>query len=178
MQLRKDITVSDTEVLSVVYTKQEFQMEDTAIAVYDKYKISILLSEDLRLFSIILQVILLCNDHYETEKNKKTPDNMPKIVAKTMRYISENFEKQLTLTELAADANCSVAYLSRIFKQHTGMTLYQYITAIRIANAQILLRKGLSVTEVCFAAGFNDCSNFICKFKKVTGITLLKFQKI
>ena len=42
MQLRKDITVSDTEVLSVVYTKQEFQMEDTAIAVYDKYKISIL----------------------------------------------------------------------------------------------------------------------------------------
>lgn len=279
MQLRKDITFFDTEVISIVYTKQEFQMEDTAIAVYDKYKISILLSEglhavldkkiisgkknsvlffrpdelhfgrmsrsgvhsyldifipvtffarishgeeaavflndrskerincislerlqqetiadlakqtieilqsegspeDLRLFSIILQVILLCNDHYETEKNKKTPDDMPKIVAKTMRYISENFEKQLTLTELAADANCSVAYLSRIFKQHTGMTIYQYITAIRIANAQILLRKGLSVTEVCFAAGFNDCSNFICKFKKVTGITPLKFQKI
>lgn len=133
-------------------------------------------SYNMKLFSLVLQTILLCNDSYDDEKTKSADYTLPDKILKIMRYISQNFNEKLSVSELAQISHCSVTYLSRIFKQYTGMTLYNYITAIRIANAQILLKENLSVTEVCFMCGFNDCSNFINKFKKITGETPFKFQ--
>lgn len=101
---------------------------------------------------------------------------MPEIITRVMYFISEHYSEKISLTELAKISNCSVTYLSRIFKQSTGMTLYNYITSVRVSNAQTLLRENLSVTEVCFLCGFNDCSNFINTFKKITGKTPSKFQ--
>lgn len=132
---------------------------------------------DIRLFSNFLQIVLKCNDFYQSEKTSASSAPIPTIVHQTMQCISENFCESLSLENLATQANCSVAYLSRTFKKHTQMTVYEYITNTRIANAQNLLNEGLSVTEVCFSCGFNDCSNFINKFKKITGTTPLKFQQ-
>ena len=70
-----------------------------------------------------------------------------------------------------------VAYLSRLFKQYVGTSVYNYITVTRIANAQKLLKNGATVTEACFCSGFEDCSNFIRTFKKLTGETPLGYKK-
>ena len=195
MKIEKDIKLfNDNESISVVYTKENFETTDTDIAVYDKYKISILLSEglnavvgdkviksgknsDMKIFSLMLRIVLLCSDFYEKQKYNPIDFQMPDIVTGTMMYISENYKDKLSLEKLASMANCSVTYLSRIFKQYVGMTIYNYIIATRIGNAQIMLNEDVSVTEVCFACGFDDCSNFIRTFKKITGKTPLQFQK-
>ena len=279
MKIEKDIKLfDDGELFSVAYTKENFETTDTAIAVYDKYKISILLSEglnavvgdkviksgknsvvffrpdelhfgrvsragvhsyldffiplsffekfckgseiikfitdksenrvnyivfdmphqkiiyetaidtieilksndknsDMKIFSLMLRIILLCSDFYEKQKYNPIDFQMPDIVTGTMMYISENYKDKLSLEKLASRANCSVTYLSRIFKQYVGITIYNYIIATRIGNAQIMLNEDVSVTEVCFACGFDDCSNFIRTFKKITGKTPLQFQK-
>ncbi len=135
------------------------------------------IEESLTPISLILQLILLCNDCYKIQKNSLGGANIPKAVKQTMRYISENYEKKLSVKTLAEAAHCSVAYLSRIFKQYTQMTVYEYLTATRIAAAQTMLKKDYSVTEACFSCGFNDCSNFIRCFEKITGTTPLKYKK-
>lgn len=134
-------------------------------------------SNNMKLFSFILQIILLCNDFYDAEKLKPVNYKMPNMIINTMRFISENYNQKLSMKEIACMSHCSVTYLSRIFKQYVGMTVYDYITTIRIAKAQIMLREGKSVTEACFSSGFNDCSNFINKFKRATNETPSEFKK-
>lgn len=131
---------------------------------------------DAELFSIMMQVMLLCTKSYETQKINPIQSEIPKFVNRTLLYIAENYEKDLSLNQLAAQAGCSVAYLSRTFKQYTGKTIYNHIIDIRIGNAQILLRNGRSVADVCSLVGFDDCSNFIKTFKKLTGKTPLQFK--
>ena len=63
----------------------------------------------------------------------------------------------------------SEAQLYRLFKKETDMTVKEYITLRRIAEAKKLLRMGCSVKEAGFNSGFNDYQNFIKAFKKVEG---------
>lgn len=133
--------------------------------------------DDIKLFSLILQIVILCSDFYEVEKSKPLNCNIPELVLKVMHYISENYEKKISVKELALMSKCSVVYLSKMFKYYTNMTIYSYITTIRISKAQILLKEGKNVTETCFLCGFNDCSNFINKFKRIVGQTPSYFKK-
>ena len=134
-------------------------------------------NSDMKIFSLMIRIILLCSDFYEQQKNNPVDYQMPDIVTRTMMYIMENYENKLSLEELASKSNCSVTYLSRIFKRYVGLTVYNYIIATRISNAQIMLKENMSVTETCFACGFDDCSNFIRTFKKNIGKTPMQFQK-
>ena len=72
----------------------------------------------------------------------------------------------------------SEGYLSRKFKQVTGMGLNQYITLVRISNGEKLLRESnLSVTEVAECCGYNDSNYFAAVFKRVKGVTPLRYRK-
>ena len=133
---------------------------------------------EMRLFSLILQIILLCSDAYEAAKANPTNTKFPPFVQNTLLYISKNYTQQISLEQLAIRERCSISYLARIFKQYTGITIYQYITNLRFAHAQKLLIDGVSVTEACFASGFNDCSSFIKKFKELTNLTPKQFQAL
>lgn len=132
---------------------------------------------DIKLFSLILQTVILCNDFYEAEKAKPLNQSIPEFVLKAISYISESYEKKLSVKEIAEVSRCSVVYLSRLFKKYMNMSIYGFVTTIRISNAQKLLKEGKSVTEACFLCGFNDCSNFAGKFKRITGQTPSDFQK-
>ena len=72
---------------------------------------------------------------------------------------------------LAASFFLSESYICRIFKQATGTTINQYITAKRISRAKILLAEGRTVTEACSLCGFGDYSNFLKSFTRAVGIS-------
>lgn len=133
-------------------------------------------TSSLPLLALALQVISYCSSAYETQKSAPKDSHLPAVVTKTIAYLSEHFDRKLSLSELAANAGCSVTYLSRTFKRYTGKTVYHYVTATRIMNAQRMLKAGTSVTEACFASGFEDCSGFIRTFKRITGETPLKYK--
>jgi AraC-like DNA-binding protein len=105
----------------------------------------------------------------------------PKIhqnIELTLTYIETNFQHEITL-----DSLCSVAYLSkfyfiRLFKAHTGITPNEYILNYRINHAKFLLNStAMSISEICFACGFNSENHFIKTFKKITGQTPRNYQK-
>lgn len=155
---------------------------DTQKSVIDiaKKTVNILCTENqsgnIELFSLMLQIIILCSENYEKQKKNPQAINMPEFVTKTLLFISENYREKLSLGTLAENAGCSVTYLARIFKQYTGKTIYNHIIDVRIGNAENLLNQGFGVTDACFASGFDDCSNFIRTFKNITGKTPLQFK--
>jgi AraC family L-rhamnose operon transcriptional activator RhaR len=63
------------------------------------------------------------------------------------------------------------AYLSRLFKQHTGLPPMRYLAQRRVEHAASLLRSDLSIQQVAALAGWPEPSYFARRFKAATGLT-------
>jgi AraC-like DNA-binding protein len=100
-------------------------------------------------------------------------------VFEIVRYINENYYESLTLPTISAQFYISPYYLSRIFKETTGFTFVEYLTSIRVKQAQKLLRETkLSVTEISEKVGFGSITQFGRKFKDITKISPLNYRRI
>lgn len=94
------------------------------------------------------------------------------VIEHIQMYISDNFTKNLTIAEIAASVYLSQTYVSLLFKQETGETIYEYLMKVRIAKAKELLRDPrIKFYEVCELVGYADPSYFSKLFKKMTGLT-------
>ncbi|MCS6827032.1 MAG: helix-turn-helix domain-containing protein [Caldilinea sp.] len=92
------------------------------------------------------------------------------LVEKVREFVARNYASPFTREQLAAEIGVTPAYVSRIFRQHTGVSLWEYVTGFRIARARELLEHSdLSITEVAFTVGFNDSAYFSRVFRKETG---------
>jgi len=99
-------------------------------------------------------------------------------IEKTLEYMNQNFDKSITLSEVARLANMSDAAFSRFFKQRTGNTFIDSLTEIRLGHAsRMLIDTTQSIAEVAYNCGFNNISNFNRIFKKKKGCTPKDFRE-
>lgn len=99
-------------------------------------------------------------------------------IEKTLEYMNHNFDKPITLNEVARLANMSDAAFSRFFKQRTGNTFIDSLTEIRLGHAsRMLIDTTQSVAEIAYHCGFNNISNFNRIFKKKKSCTPKDFRE-
>ena len=99
-------------------------------------------------------------------------------IEKTLEYMNKNFDKQITLSDVAKLANMSDVSFSRFFKQRTGNTFIDNQTQIRLGHAsRMLIDTTQSVAEIAYHCGFNNISNFNRIFKKKKGCTPKEFRE-
>ena len=100
------------------------------------------------------------------------------VLAYVKQYILDHIGGDLSLQKLAKVTYYNSSYLSRIFKQNTGVTLSEFIMEARINKAKVLLQKSrLKVYEVSQQVGFDTPIYFNRVFKKMTGSTPKDFKK-
>jgi AraC-like DNA-binding protein len=77
----------------------------------------------------------------------------------------------LDVAALARDAAMSEGHFSRQFRRAYGESPYSYLMTRRVERAMALLRRGdLSVTEICFAVGFQSPGTFSTRFTELVGV--------
>ena len=106
-------------------------------------------------------------------KNKGQVD----AVIAMRNYIDCNYDTDLNLDLLSKIQFISKFHLLRLFKKYYGLTPRQYLMDRRIAVAKQHLRDGKSVTETCFAVGFESLGSFSTLFKRKTGKVPAQYQK-
>lgn len=111
-------------------------------------------------------LVLISRAYYDAPDSIKHDITENQKINQILLYINENLTEDLSLEHLASHFYISKYYLSRQFKQFTGLTLYQYIMKKRLIVSRNLLRSGSSVMEACFQCGFGDYSNFLKAFKR------------
>lgn len=98
---------------------------------------------------------------------------MRQLVEKVSDYIAGHFrDPNLNISMIGAHFDLKPAYLSRLYKDHTGEGLLDRINRERIGEAKRLIADGgKSVSEIAGHVGYNDVNAFIRVFKKYEGIT-------
>ena len=111
---------------------------------------------------------------FSTENNKTIS-----VIWKIQCQLEQNYAEKITLATLAAEHHISASYLSHLFKRITGYTVLQYLTMTRLSVARKLLSETeLSITEIVYATGFSDCSNFSRLFKREVGCSPMEYKKL
>ena len=101
-----------------------------------------------------------------------------KMIGEVAEYIRNHYWQDLPLCDLGQRFGLSESCLSRKFKAISGMGINEYITNVRVHNAEKLLSTGsYTVTQVAEKCGYSDSNYFASVFKKIKGITPLKYSK-
>jgi AraC-like DNA-binding protein len=95
----------------------------------------------------------------------------------TRNYINNNYDADLNLDLLSHIRFTSKFHLLRLFRKYYGQTPKQYLTDKRIEKSKEYLKKGMTITETCFAIGFESPCSFSTLFKARIGLTPTEFQK-
>lgn len=116
---------------------------------------------------------------YRTENEYKNTHHQNKYVKTALDILEVEFTSDITLTALAEKFTISAEHFSRIFKKETGLGFNEYLSLLRLKKAETILKRDetVSISEIAFSCGFNDSNYFCEKFKKVYGISPLKFRK-
>lgn len=113
-------------------------------------------------------------DGIALETNPQDSDKINTIY----KYVNANFQKHITLDEIADKVSMTVPAFCRYFKKTTGKTFTQLVNEYRVVHATKLLNESRkSIADICFECGFNNFSHFYKQFNEITGKSASNYRK-
>lgn len=98
-------------------------------------------------------------------------------IEKAFTYMNDNYNKQITLVDVAKLVGMPEASFSRFIKKRTGNSFIDSLNEIRLGHAsRLLIDTTATVAEIAYSSGFNNISNFNRIFKKRKGCTPKDFR--
>ncbi|WP_223299325.1 helix-turn-helix domain-containing protein [Paenibacillus darwinianus] len=94
------------------------------------------------------------------------------LVRQVIRYLSTQYAEPVSIERMAKTLGFNRAYISRVFKRHTGMTPVAFLLQLRIDKARQLLRERneLTVEQIAASVGFQDPLYFSKQFRRLYGL--------
>ena len=100
------------------------------------------------------------------------------VVAKIDAYIQDHLDRDLSRDDIARAVYRNPAYLSRLFRKETGLSLSEYIAKLRIERAKRLLTEtNDKISHIAECVGYYHFSYFAKLFKKMTGLSPQEYRK-
>jgi len=109
-------------------------------------------------------------------------ETLPKLdlyrrIVQAKLFIDDNFAEPIDAGDIADEACYSKFHFIRTFKTIYGRTPHQHLTHVRVEKAKEMLELGTSVTDTCFAVGFDSLGSFTRLFKSRVGLTPSEYQR-
>jgi len=140
------------------------------------------IDEDVKTDNIFLKRAFLyrvCGEFERGREYHSQPQNLnDNILTELLLYVNRNFRSECLLRDAAASIGYDYAYISKFFKQKTGISFRQYVNTLRIRECQHLLRTTTqSISEIKDECGFRCLRTFNREFLAVTGITASEYRR-
>ena len=101
-----------------------------------------------------------------------------RVVEQAMSFIEKNYSEDLSLEDIATQVYLSPNYFSEVFKSHSGLSPWEYVTTLRLEEACELLRQTKrTMTDIALSVGFSDSSYFSKVFKERFQQTPSQYRK-
>ncbi|MBE7038562.1 MAG: helix-turn-helix domain-containing protein [Ruminococcaceae bacterium] len=158
--------LGECNLIKAEYVKESGLFD--AIERFEKYLEAENPYEDASARAALVEILYLIS---KSDFENSTEDMPNDIVKKIIDYLNENLAEIKSLDEIAEKFFISKCHLCRIFKTRTGITVNRYITNKRIMYVKKLCKKGKSISDASFEAGFGSYSNFYKIYIKETGLS-------
>ena len=127
-----------------------------------------------------MQIMSLLTRNHVTEKAERDTDSTKKahLVRQIMQHIMRNPGEKMTLKSISDQLKYSHFYLEHIFSELTGMSIREYLTEIRIREAEkLLMGSSFTVSEISEKCGYSNPAAFSTAFRKRRGISPIEYRK-
>lgn len=148
-----------------------FFQEDNDVFVFQKKVIN---AEELKeVIDIIREFVMNLIDEFVTNR----VDNSELLIKKAVQYINDNYNKKISLEDIASYVGISKYYFSVLFKKEMDITFSNYLNTVRIEKAKQLLKNSqITINDMFYEVGFNDSQYFSKIFKKYVGMTVTEYR--
>lgn len=118
-------------------------------------------------------------DHIFSIINKKTSlPSKDDTIEKIIKFISENYNQELSLESVSQEVHLASGYISHLFRQRTGQSFLQYLISFRMKKAaELLLETDMKVNQIATKTGYPNASYFIQTFKNTYGCTPAQYRE-
>lgn len=101
------------------------------------------------------------------------------VINEVITFVNKHYQDALTLQTFCEQTHYNLSYISRRFKQETGMTFREYVQKIRIEKAcELLSGSDMTVSEISRAVGYDDIQFFHSVFKRLLHMTPKEYKKL
>ncbi|MEC0249460.1 AraC family transcriptional regulator, partial [Paenibacillus chitinolyticus] len=97
-------------------------------------------------------------------------------IDRAVRWLQLQYAQPVTIEQLAQHMGYHRTYLSKLFRQHTGLTPTQFLLKIRMERAKLLMTEGSTIEQIAYSVGFSDPLYFSKQFKKWFGCTPSEYR--
>jgi AraC-like DNA-binding protein len=92
--------------------------------------------------------------------------------------LAENFDKNITIPQLARQTGINEAKLKEGFRELYGQSIHSYLQQLRLEKAQeLLLTTRMTVTDITYEIGYSHVTHFTTLFRKEIGLTPTEWRK-
>lgn len=133
------------------------------------------LNSQLMISSYLVQILIILTrlliQNIMKENNSAKLSEVPRMLQKAVSFIYENYLEALSVQKVCQHTGISSQYLTRLFKNHFGISPIQYINQLKICYAKHLIRNSsMSMKEISYTIGIKNPYYFSRLFKKIEGI--------
>ena len=105
--------------------------------------------------------------------------NYSPVIKNVIKYINNNFNKEIALKSISGSLNMNTVYLGHLFKIETGEMFSCYLNRIRIDEAKkLLLATNLNTMDIGIKVGYSNNNHFFATFKKNVGLNPAEYRRI
>jgi AraC-like DNA-binding protein/mannose-6-phosphate isomerase-like protein (cupin superfamily) len=132
-------------------------------------------------YLMVLELFVLISRALKMEWENSIKDKSPKLkelIHISAKYINNNFERDISLGDIAKFVFLSPSYFTRAFKEEMGISPINYLLKTRIERSKELLADtSLRISEIALSVGFSNQQRFNEIFKKYSKFTPLQYRK-
>lgn len=115
---------------------------------------------------------------YTVELESRRSNQFKQISESIIDMIHREFDTELTLEYCSSRINYHPHYVSRVFRQETGVNFGEYLTSYRMEMAKAWLKEtDMKIAEIAERLQYNNSANFIRSFRKIVGTTPGKYRE-
>lgn len=141
-------------------------------------------SKGLGSFSEFLQLILELSNHQQYQllsnaqlQSSHDDESMDRF-SSIIDYITENYNANFSMTDIAEKAGMDSSQFSRSFKKASGNTFTGFVNRLRVNRAcQLLNETDKYISTICYHVGYNNVANFNRRFVEIKKITPSEYRK-